>query len=172
MLEFMILKAVMKARTQDFSCRQNQFHIKLPLEARELIRASQTAVTIRTKYKKNHLKGGRTGRHGRQPACCKGNSWFNSNTKRKHTGNGCRNGLPRRNAEILPGYVTTEWRRPKTGWNQQPQPAWRKMLTGDKGNKVFAMQVEEAVWSTGLSLLHGGIQALAGWGPYQPGVEW
>lgn len=57
MLEFMILKAVMKARTQDFSCRQNQFHIKLPLEARELIRASQTAVTICTKYKKKSSEG-------------------------------------------------------------------------------------------------------------------
>lgn len=123
--------------------RQNSFHIKLPLKARELIRASQTSVTICTKCKKNHLKGGRTGRHGRRPACWTGNSLFNSNTKRKHTGNGRRNGLPRGNRKILPGYASTEWGRPKTGWNQQPQPAWRKMLTGDKGNKVFPMQV---VW--------------------------
>lgn len=87
--------------------------------------------------KKKHLKGGITGRHGRQPACWTGNSWFNSNTKRKHTGNGLRNGLPRGNREILPGYVSTEWGRPKTCWNQQPEPAWRKMLTGEKGIKSF-----------------------------------
>lgn len=121
--------------------RQNWFHIKLPLKARELIRASQTSVTICTKCKKNHLKGVRTGRHGRRPACWTGNPWFNSNTKRKHTRNGCRNGLPRRNREILPGHVSTEWRRSKTGWNQLPQPAWREMLTGDKRNKVFPMQL-------------------------------
>lgn len=154
--------------------RQNWFYIKLPLKARELIRDSQTSVTICTKCKKNHPKGGRTGRHGRQPACWTGNSWFNLNTKRKHTGNGLRNGLPRGNREILPGYVSTAWGRPKTCWNQQPEPAWRKMLTGEKGIKSHAgdLILEEVVQSTGLSLLCRDIQALAEWGPYQPGVEW
>lgn len=122
--------------------RQNWFHIMLPLKARELIRASQTSVTICTKCKKKIIW-----RVEQQAGMAEGqlaetgNSWFNSNTKRKQTGNGRRNGLPRRNREILPRHASTEWGRSKTGWNQQPQPAWREMLTGDKGNKVFPMQV-------------------------------
>lgn len=93
--------------------RQDWFHVRLPLKVRELIRASQTSMTTCTKCKNIIWRAGEQA--GRRPACWTGNSWFNSNTERNHTGNRCRNELSRRNREILPGHVRAEWGRSKPG---------------------------------------------------------
>lgn len=67
---------------------------------------------------------------------------FNSNMKKKHAGNGCRNGLPRRNREILPGYVSTyvsmknEEGQRQSGINSPSLPEGRCCLE-TKGIKSF-----------------------------------
>lgn len=76
--------------------RQNWFHIQLPLKAKELIRASQTSVTICTKFKKKSSEGWKNRQAWQMASLLERSSWFNSeegSIQEMDSGMACQGGL-------------------------------------------------------------------------------
>lgn len=106
--------------------RRDWSHVRLPLKVRQLIRAGQTSVTTCSKCKKNIWRAEeQAGMAGGQIA-----EQETLDLTQMQKGNGSRNGLLRRNSEILLGYVKTEWGRSKPVWSQNWRGTWRTTTKG------------------------------------------